>query len=81
MTRPRAAGNVVSGSPFTDIDGKPVARITDMATCKFHPPGIHPIVEGDATLVVDGQPVALHWHSMACGCKVLSAQQMHVHVE
>ena len=75
-----SGGTVVSGSPFTDIDGTPVARITDQATCPAHK-GVFPIIDGDATLVVDGQPVALHGSSLACGCKVLSAAQMHVFVD
>ena len=75
-----SGGTVISGSPFTDIDGIAVARITDQATCPAHK-GVFPIVDGDATLVVDGQPVALHGSSLACGCKVLSAQQMHVAVD
>ena len=75
-----SGGTVISGSPFTDIDGIAVARITDQATCPAHK-GVFPIVDGDATLVVDGQPVALHGSSLACGCKVLSAQQMHVFVD
>lgn len=33
------------------------------------------------TIVIDGQPVALHGSSLACGCKVLSAQQIRVFVE
>ena len=75
-----SGGSVISGSPFTDIDGIAVARITDQATCLKHR-GVFPIVEGDATLVVDGQPVALHGSALACGCKVLSAAQMHVFVD
>jgi len=26
-------GRVITGTPFTDIDGKPVARVSDKATC------------------------------------------------
>ncbi len=75
-----SGGSVVSGSPFTDIDGIPVARVTDQATCPKHK-GAYPIVDGDNTLIVDGQPVALHGSSLACGCKVLSAQQVRVFVD
>ncbi|MFZ7097033.1 PAAR domain-containing protein [Luteimonas dalianensis] len=75
-----SGGSVVSGSPFTDIDGTPVARVTDQATCPRHK-GAYPIVDGDSTLIVDGQPVALHGSSLACGCKVLSAQQVRVFVD
>lgn len=75
-----SGGRVVSGSPFTDIDGKPVSRVTDSAICPAHK-GVFPIVDGDSTMLVDGQPVALHGSSLACGCKVLSAQQSHVLVD
>lgn len=75
-----SGGTVITGSPFTDIDGTPVARVTDQATCPRHK-GAYPIVDGDNTLVVDGQPVALHGSSLACGCKVLSAQQVRVFVD
>lgn len=75
-----SGGHVVSGSPFTDIDGIPVSRVTDQATCPRHK-GAYPIVDGDPTLIVDGHAVALHGSSLACGCKVLSAQQMRVFVD
>ena len=75
-----SGGSVVTGSSFTDIDGIPVARVTDQATCPRHK-GAYPIVDGDNTLIVDGQPVALHGSSLACGCKVLSAQQVRVFVD
>ena len=75
-----SGGSVVTGSPFTDIDGLPVARVADQATCPRHG-GAFPIADGDSTLIVDGQPVALHGSSLACGCKVLSARQARVFVE
>lgn len=75
-----SGGSVVTGSSFTDIDGMPVARIGDQATCPRHK-GAFPIVDGDPTLIVDGQPIALHGSSLACGCKVLSAMQTRVFIE
>lgn len=75
-----SGGSVVTGSPYTDIDGIPVARVTDQATCPSHK-GAYPIVDGDDTLIVDGQPVALHGSSLSCGCKVLSAQQVRMFVD
>ncbi|WP_228062636.1 MULTISPECIES: PAAR domain-containing protein [Lysobacteraceae] len=70
-------GKVITGSPFTDIDGKPVSRVTDQATCPTHK-GSFPIIDGDATTTIDGQPVAVHGSALACGCKVLAARQMRV---
>lgn len=72
-------GQVITGSPFTDIDGKPVARVTDQATCPTHK-GSFPIVDGDSTTLIDGQPVAVHGSGLACGCKVLAAKQVRVSV-
>jgi uncharacterized Zn-binding protein involved in type VI secretion len=69
-----SGGQVITGSPFTDIDGKPVARVNDTASCPTHK-GTFPIVDGDPTTIIDGQPVALHGSSLACGCKVLAVKQ------
>lgn len=70
-----SGGTVVTGSPFTDIDGKPVARANDTASCPKHR-GTHVIVDGDATTLVDGQPVALHGSRLSCGCSVMAAEQL-----
>lgn len=50
-------GAVVSGSPYTDIDGKAVARMNDPVVCAVHGPGV--IASGDVTLIIDGQAVAV----------------------
>ncbi len=73
-------GTVLTGSTVTDIDGKPVARVTDIATCPAHS-GQFPIVDGDETIIVDGQPVALHDSKLSCGCTLIAAQQLHVYVD
>ncbi|MDH5823547.1 PAAR domain-containing protein [Luteimonas sp. RD2P54] len=75
-----SGGRVITGSPFTDIDGKPVARVNDQAICPLHK-GAFPIVDGDSTTIIDGQPVALHGSSLACGCKVLAVQQSRVFID
>lgn len=75
--RTSSGGQVVTGSPFTDIDGKPVARVTDQATCLKHQ-GTFPIVDGDPTTIIDGQPVALHGSKLACGCTVMAVEQVRV---
>lgn len=72
-----SGGQVITGSPFTDIDGKPVARVNDKATCPTHK-GTFPIIDGDPTTIIDGEAVALHGSSLACGCKVLAVQQVRV---
>lgn len=76
-----SGGRVISGTPFTDIDGKPVSREDDMATCPLHK-GVFPIKSGcDATIIIDGRPVALHGAKLWCGCTVLAVQQHHVFVD
>src|SRR5690606_26962270 len=65
---------------LTEIDGIPVSRVTDQATCPRHK-GAYPIVDGDPTMIVHGQPVALPRSSLACGCKVLSARQLRVIID
>jgi uncharacterized Zn-binding protein involved in type VI secretion len=78
--RTSSGGRVITGSPFTDIEGKPVARINDHATCPAHG-GAFPIVSGDATLIIDGQPVAREGDRLACGCSLIAGQQHLVHVD
>src|SRR5690606_24797020 len=75
-----SGGHVVTGSAFTVVDGKGVARINDQAVCPLHK-GAFPIVDGDPTTIIDGQPVALHGSKLACGCSVLAGQQNRVFVE
>lgn len=73
-------GRVITGSPFTDIEGAAVARVGDYATCPLHG-GAFAIVGGDPTLRVDGQPVALDGDLLACGCHLRSTVQRLVYVE
>ena len=72
--RTSSGGHVITGSPFTDIEGKAVARINDQATCPLHG-GAFPIVSGDTTLIIDGQPVAREGDRLACGCSLIAGQQ------
>lgn len=75
-----SGGRVVTASPFTEIDGKGVARRNDRATCPSHS-GVFPIVGGfDPATMIDGSEVALHGAELSCGCRVLSTQQLRVFV-
>ncbi|PJJ97615.1 hypothetical protein CO641_11785 [Lysobacteraceae bacterium NML91-0213] len=65
-------GSVVSGTPFTDLDGRAMARVGDHAVCGRHGPTS--IVSGDSTLIVDGQAVARHGDKAACGAMLISSQ-------
>ncbi len=72
-----SSGRVITGSPFTDIDGRGVARVGDKATCPLHK-GVFSILTGEPSVVMDGQSVATHGSSLACGCKVLATSQSRV---
>lgn len=72
-------GAVVTGTPFTDAYGKPVARIGDKVVCAMHGPTV--IVTGDVSMVIDGQPVAREQDSCGCGCVLVSLQQRTVSIE
>lgn len=68
-------GVVISGSPFTDIDGKAIARIGDKVTCPQKGHGsVTVIVTGDMTDSIDGSPVARHGDKTACGATLISSQ-------
>ncbi|MEN3276672.1 MAG: hypothetical protein V7631_2462 [Massilia sp.] len=66
-------GSVIEGSPHSDSDGKPIARMGDKTVCPKHGP--NPIVSGDATLIVDGKAAARHGDKTACGATLIAGQQ------
>lgn len=72
-------GTVVSGSPFTDIDGKPVARVGDKVSCPKCGPTT--IANGEPTIDIDGKPVARHGDKTACGATLIAGQQIRVSVD
>ncbi len=74
-----SGGTVLRGSPFTDIDGFPVARVTDPVLCPKH--GSTTVLTGDITFIVDGQPVARHGDKTACGCTLIAGRQRRVFVD
>lgn len=67
-------GVVLDGSPSTDVFGKKVARIGDPVSCPKRNHGNSVIVSGDATMLVDGIPVARHGDKCACGAALISSQ-------
>ncbi|WP_244952545.1 PAAR domain-containing protein [Xanthomonas maliensis] len=75
-----SGGRVITGSRETDIDGVPVARVGDRASCPRHG-GVFAIVDGDASILIDGQPVALDGAHLACGCTVTTQRQTRAYVE
>lgn len=73
----QVGGSVLTGSPYTDIDGRAVARMGDRVICARHGPGT--IISGDVTLVIDGQPAARHGDKASCGCALLAGKQQLAH--
>ena len=72
-------GSVVVGSPFTQVDGKSVARVGDAVVCGRHGPTT--IASGDATISIDGQALARQGDRCACGCELMSVQQMRAFID
>jgi uncharacterized Zn-binding protein involved in type VI secretion len=70
-------GVVISGSPFSDVDGKAIARVGDKVTCPRKDHGhVTTIVTGDPTNIIDGQPLARHGDKTACGATLISGQML-----
>ena len=70
-------GVVLTGSPFSDVDGKGIARIGDKVTCPQKGHGsVTTIVTGDITDNIDGSPVARHGDKTACGAMLISSQML-----
>jgi uncharacterized Zn-binding protein involved in type VI secretion len=67
-------GTVISASGFTSTGGIKVARVGDMTTCPRKGHGNCPIVSGDSTVIVDGQPIAREGDSTACGATLIASQ-------
>lgn len=70
-------GRVISASPFTETDGKGIARIGDMVACP-RCSGILPISQGDASASIDGAPAAYHGCKTACGATLIAGQWLTV---
>ena len=63
----------MTGSLADMVDGQAIARKNDLVDCAEH--GVNPIAEGDLTMLLDGQPVALEGHHATCGCILASRQK------
>lgn len=61
-------GTVVTGSPFSDVNGKAIARINDKIACKKN----CVIVTGNHTEIIDGAAMALHGSQTSAGCICIS---------
>jgi uncharacterized Zn-binding protein involved in type VI secretion len=67
-------GTVVQASAETSVGSVRVARVGDMVSCPQRGHGTCPIVTGDPTMMIDGQPVARHGDKTACGATLISSQ-------
>lgn len=67
-------GEVTTGWQGFRIAGKPVARVTDKATCRKHG-GERTIMTGNPARLIGGQPVAVHDSLLDCGCRCISGRQ------
>lgn len=65
-------GAVAEGSQNFIIDGQPVARVGDKATCPLH--GDTVINSGSPTYITDGQPTARDGDTLACGATLIASQ-------
>jgi uncharacterized Zn-binding protein involved in type VI secretion len=68
-------GTVIEASPHTTSAEIAVARLGDKTSCPRAGHGVNPIVSGDATMIVDGKPVARHGDTTACGAILIASQQ------
>lgn len=61
-------GTVITGSPFSDVNGRPIARVGDKISCKKN----CVIVTGNITEIIDGAAMALHGAQTSGQCICLS---------
>lgn len=66
--QPHVGGKIAKGSSNVLLDGKPVARISDMAVCQNGPPDS--IAQGNHTLLVNAEPAAHLGFKTAHGGKI-----------
>lgn len=70
-------GKVIEGSPYSTVEGKPIARVGDKVTCpmKGHG-GVTTIITGDGNCLIDGKPAARDGDKCACGCTLIASQSL-----
>lgn len=61
-------GTVVTGSPFSAVKGRQIARVGDKVACRKS----CVIVTGNLTEIIDGAAMALHGAQTSAGCTCLS---------
>ncbi|MGH8052595.1 MAG: PAAR domain-containing protein [Stenotrophomonas sp.] len=80
MTSPICLGDATSsGGMVTEcqlagshaVKGKPIAVLGDSASCPMHR-GSFQFIEGHPTRLMQGKPVVLEGHKLACGCHAIA---------
>ena len=69
-------GSVIGASGKSMSGSIAIARIGDKVTCPIKGHGTNPIVSGDPTFIVDGQPVARQGDKTACGATLIPSQHV-----
>ena len=69
-------GKVIEASGSSASGDVRIARIGDKVTCPKKGHGTCAIVTGDATVIVDGKPVARDGDKTACGAVLIASQGM-----
>ncbi|USQ96570.1 RHS repeat-associated core domain-containing protein [Caulobacter sp. RL271] len=64
------SGPIASGSLNVFFEGKPAARVTDIAACTKHPSVPSLIIEGSKTIFINGLPMARIGHKLSCDAVV-----------
>lgn len=80
MARPQArlgdtsshGGTVITGSVTTIVNGRPVARMSDMHVCPIPGHGVTPIVSGSLDTATDGRPNARMGDMAGCGAVIVT---------
>ncbi len=67
-------GTVIEASGQSASGNIRIARVGDKVTCPKKGHGTCPIVSGDPTLIIDGQPAARHGDTTACGATLIASQ-------
>lgn len=67
-------GTVIEATGKSMIGNIGIARVGDKVTCPIKGHGTNPIVSGDPTFIVNGQPVARAGDTTACGATLIPGQ-------
>lgn len=67
-------GTVIEASGKSGTSNVGIARVGDRVICPIPGHGTNPIVSGDPTLIVNGQPAARAGDTTACGATLIPSQ-------